>query len=121
MNRRHFLGTVLATCTAPAIVRAASLMPTVRRASGIWTAEELARFAAQSAEDVIMDDITHRFEKAIAGTVIGRVLIPRALNAVVTPWDHTGLFGTADQTPFRTELYGFTSDGLLLPLRGKGT
>jgi hypothetical protein len=34
MNRRHFLGAILATCMAPAIVRASSLMPV--RARHVW-------------------------------------------------------------------------------------
>lgn len=38
MNRRRFLGAILATCTAPAIVRASSLMP----GKGVVIVDDLA-------------------------------------------------------------------------------
>lgn len=41
MNRRGFLGAILAAGVAPAVVQAANLMPMVRRPSGVITATSL--------------------------------------------------------------------------------
>lgn len=42
MQRRGFLGAILAACAAPAIIRVQSLMPIRALAPRIWTSDELA-------------------------------------------------------------------------------
>jgi hypothetical protein len=51
MNRRHFLGAIIASACAPAIVRASSLMPIRER--GIW----MGRIGRSMTIDHLEDDV----------------------------------------------------------------
>ena len=60
MNRRGFLGAILAACTAPAIVRADSLMRIVPRETGLLTGYEWLAPEGYSWISVVVNGVTHR-------------------------------------------------------------
>jgi hypothetical protein len=56
MNRRGFLGAILATCAAPAIVRADSLMRIVPRRTYVLTLDDVT-FTAVGGNGAFVDNI----------------------------------------------------------------
>jgi hypothetical protein len=82
MNRRSFLGTVLALATAPAIVRASSLMP--------------VRGYAQAASGLLLQDSVwndHFFLEDIYKNDIAKVMAPQIDKIWVTLHTSAGGFG----------------------------
>lgn len=61
MNRRGFLGSILAACAAPAIVRAESLM--VLPAQNIWVPESLGASLGWDPEFILLKNYLGEWEK----------------------------------------------------------